>query len=615
MTKPFFTITLSVFLIICCFAACKKEIETRVKPAPAFATAGTNQQNVSEFSVKLNADSLNRDQSGKWSIVSGLNESGKVYFDDPTKPDTRFHGMPGEAYELKWDVSGYSSSTVKIAFKPLQARIVNASPNNKTQFYLTCDNYDKGEWVIEGGSYAYFRNQSFGGTVIPDMNAPNIKFQGYAHRQYKLTWTTHYGSKSASASITINTGDYLENEGLSELQLDPGSYRVTYERGHITELNLQSSGIAHVLADTLKAPAIQAFTYLKRLNLNGSATFIFPEVIGDKFQSLEYLDMTATVVSSIANNIGKLTKLKEFVYENPQMGATLYSLPSSFGQLENLEVLRLGTSGLKYIPESFGQLKKLRFCDLSSLYIERFPESIGECSALEHLAASTVGGIPASVSKLKNLRYLYWNSGTKISLADNVGNMSALDTIILSGGMDGLPASFAKLPLRFVDITGGLASLPANFGDLRKLERLTLGGSFATLPATITQLPKIRILTIYANNLRSLPADIGNLKTLTYLRCTNAQLTAIPASIGDLPELEELWLGQNTIKTLPDNFFNLTKIRTVDLGNNQLSTLPTAFGKLKGSLSALYVHGNNYPTEELVALKALLPTTYISPYI
>jgi Leucine-rich repeat (LRR) protein len=550
-----------------------------------------------------------------WTIVSGLNETGKVYFEDASKPDTRFHGMPGETYTLQWSVSGYSTSTVKIVFAPLQATITNNSPANQTQFFLTATTYDSGQWTIDGGNYAYIRNQTFGGTVIPDLNAPNVKFQGYAHRSYKLTWTTKYGSKTASTSITLNSGDYLETEGLTELQLSTGSNVVTYENGHVTGLNLGGNGITWVLTDTVGCPAIQAFTYLKKLTLSGGALFSFPTVIGDRYQQLEYLNVSHTGFTSIPNNIGNLKKLKEFDAEYLSVGGGVYSLPATFGQLQSLQVLRMEASGIQSLPDSFGQLQNLVYCDVANNSLQYVPSSIGNCSNLVHLAMVTQNGIPGTISKLSKLTFLYLASGS-ISLPSDIGNMSSLDTLQLQGSITTLPTSFANLPISTLQITGSqnLSSLPSNFGSLPNLQFLTIAGSFTSLPASFSQLSKLQSCTLYSTNLSSLPTDIGNLKNLQYLSCTNSKISALPASIGDLSVLIELRLGQNKISVLPTNFFSLTKIKTIDLGNNQLTSLPADFQNFKNTLSLLYLQGNNYPAADLIKIKQLLPTTSVYPY-
>ncbi|WP_413668421.1 leucine-rich repeat domain-containing protein [Mucilaginibacter sp. Mucisp86] len=616
MSKSNLTHLFAITLLLAFFSSCKKETITRVQPSDPFSTAGTNQSDVSEFSVKLNADSLQTGQGGKWTIVSGLQEQYKVYFDDDTRPDTRFHGMPGENYVLKWKVGNNSESTVKISFKPLTATIINAAPNNQTQFYLTATSYDSGQWTIEGDNYASLQNQSFGGTVIPDINAPNIKFQAYAHKNYKLTWTTKYGSKSVSASITLNAGDYLESEALHDLQIDEGSNRVTYESGHITSLDLSSEGTTWLFADTVANPALQALTYLKKLDLSGSATFEFPKIIGDRFKNLEYLDLNYTILHGVPENIGQLKKLKQLNIEFLNDGGYIGNLPETFGQLENLEILNLAASGIQRLPDSFGQLKKLRRLDIGANNVKYVPESLGNCSNLQFIDIVTQSSISGSISKLSKLRFLRWiSTASSSSLPADIGNMASLDTLDLEANIPDLPASFAKLPIRSLRITGsGLPALSDNFGDLANLEDFTLAGSLTVLPASFTRLSKLKYCILSSTGLTSLPADIGNLKKLQYLDCSFTKLTVLPPGIGDLSALTDLKLGQCRISTLPANFYNLQNIKTIDLGNNQLSSLSSDFQKLKNTLSTLYLWANNYPPEDLIKIKQLLPKTLVYPY-
>ncbi|QIL40694.1 leucine-rich repeat domain-containing protein [Pedobacter sp. HDW13] len=314
-------ITIILFLF-----ACKKEEEILIIPAKPFATAGTNQNDVEKFQVTLNADSLKPGQSGKWTIEKGLIEDPLVYFSDYTNPNSKFNGMPGEIYSLKWTVSSsggkISESFVSIKFKPLLAKIENLSPDNQTKFYLKGTENRRGLWTVDG-KYAFIHNQTFGGTIIDDINAPYVEFQGYANTRYKLTWTTWYGSKSASASLEINTGNYLETEALDDLQLSVNSSRVVIENGHVTKLLLNASGIAWIFEDIISNPALQGLTYLKHLNMSGSSARAIAPVIGDKFRNLEYLNVDGTQIYSVPANIGNLKKLKEFVISHLNWGGIL----------------------------------------------------------------------------------------------------------------------------------------------------------------------------------------------------------------------------------------------------------------------------------------------------
>lgn len=604
-----------IIVLVVCFFSCKKEEKTEIIDAPPFATAGTNQDNIEDFQVTLNADSLKSGQSGKWTVGKGLTES-KVFFSDYTKPDSKFNGMPGETYQLKWTVTAgskiFSESIVNITFKPLQAIIENISPLNKTKFNLVGNKYDKGVWSIEG-KYAQLNNQIYGGTEIPTINSPSIEFQGYAHTKYKITWTTYYGSKSASATLDFTTGDYLEDEALEDLQLDKSSSRVVYDNGHITELHLNASGIAWILQDTLQYPALQALVYLKRLELRGSATFRFPTIIGDKYLQLEYLNMEDTDIGSIADNIGNLKKLKTLIITHSQHNSKIPSLPESIGNLESLEYLDLAAISLEYIPESFSKLEHLKYFNFQLNPVLKLPDNLGNMKKLEYLVGSTEQDIPASVSKLINLRRLQIsNTAVNPKLPADIGKLKALDTLRIVGDYKELPASFTNLTnLRFLEMsTPPLASIPEDFGKLKKLSHLQIGGLLKTFPDSFTDLANLETL-ITGGSLEYFPKQFGKLKKLSTLLCEFGNLKALPETFGQLESLEDLRLRSNAITSIPSSFFDLPKLRSVNLSYNKISIISDDFSKLSGTLKQFYFNGNNYTAADGIRLKGLLPWTQL----
>ncbi|KLT66606.1 hypothetical protein AB669_05370 [Pedobacter sp. BMA] len=584
-------------------------------PATPFATAGTNQNQVEQFQVSLNADSLKSNQSGRWTIEKGLIEDNLVYFSNSSRPDSKFNGLPGETYTLRWTVSGVnpSESRVQISFKPMKVEITNASPQNSTKLYLIGTMYRGGKWTVEG-QYARMLNQIHGGTVIDVINSPSIEFQSYANTSYKLTWTSYYGSKSASASIEFKSGEYLESEALADLQLDPSSYRVKYENGHITRLNLAASGIAWILSDTLQHPALQALKYLKELDLSGSATYIFPRLIGEKFRSLEYLNIESTPCPEFADNIGNLKKLKKLIIGHGMYGIQIVSLPESFGNLESLEYFYATASGLRYLPFSFGKLKKLKYLEAYLNPLSELPWDIGELSDLEVMMISSASAMPSSITKLSKLRRLYYVSSTSSdAIPANFDNLTSLDSLTLQSKFSSIPNSFGNLNISQLELNAtNITSVPESFGNLKNLRSLILGGKFKTLPAGLGNLSNVTSVWIQSLDLESLPDRIGDLKKLTYINVQSTKIKTLPSSIGDLPELTEVRFDGNQIESIPPNFFNLKKLRTAYFTSNKISAISDDFAKLANTLVILNVAGNNFPVSDGIKLKQLLPRTAVT---
>ena len=608
-------IMLAILLFLAC--ACKKDKEISIIPTAPFSTAGTNQNDVEKFQVTLNADSLKSGQTGKWTIEKGLIEEPLVYFSGDTKPNSVFNGMPGETYSLKWTVysSGgkLSESTVKVSFKPLIAKIENLSPENQTKFYLQGTEYRRGLWTIEG-KYAFIHNQRFGGTVIESINAPYIEFQGYANNRYKLTWTTWYGSKSASTTIEINTGNYLETEALDDLQLSASSSRVAMENGHVTKLLLNASGIAWIFEDIVQFPALQGLTHLKYLDMNGSSANTIAPVIGDKFRELEYLNIDGAQVNYISENIGNLKKLKKLIISHPNHGAQITKLPESFGDLESLEYFDAKACGLQYLPESFGKLKKLKHLECYLNPMQGLPSTIGNLESLEVMWANSTEMLPSSISKLSKLRKLYFTtSASNPKLPSDFGNLISLDSLTLEGKYSELPTSFTSLNLRMLQIVfSTISQWPENFGNIKNLESLQLAGQYKQLPESISSLSKLKFLMLNSNQLEKLPKDIGNLKQLTFFSAESGKLRELPISIGGMESLTEMRITSNQIESLTPNFFNLPKLSVLWLSNNQLSALSDDFAKLAPTLRTLYIYGNNITAADITRLRKLLPSTGIS---
>lgn len=609
------TILLYVLII---FVSCQKNDENLEVQTPPFITnAGKDFLNVQEFEVRLNADNVKANERGSWAVFSGLIDE-KVYFEEQSDPKTVFHGLPGEEYKLVWkldSIGKIATDTVNVIFAPLQTKITNTSPDfYTTKLLLQAKSYDKGVWTI-GGNYHKIWNQNWGGLSIPDEESPYIKFYGFENTNYKLTWTTWYGSKTASSTIEFKSGDYHQDEALEELNaLDrPWRYKKD-ENGNVIYLNMAGDSYAGRIGSQVSYPEMRALKYLKTLYLSGDGFYHFPEVIASNYLDLEVLDISFNAISSLPENIGNLAKLDTLIISNNQDRKILPSLPDSFGNLKNLRYLDLHSMGITSLPDSFCNLTNLKFLDLEQNTINKLPDNFGNLKNLETFRGPfLLQNIPNSFSELEKLKFCFFHTEfERPILPSDFGKLQNLETFWLTGEYQSFPDSFTNLiNLRDLRMIGSkLKELPVNFGNLIKLENLEVKGSFITLPNSFTSLINLKKLTIYGE-LESLPEKFSNLSKLEYLTLWNLGLSELPEDFGNLVNLKNFGASENNINHIPESFGNLKKLTQLDLRYNNIKTFPDSISNLADNLYEFKIFGNNYSDEELERLKKLLPKTRI----
>ena len=609
MKKIYLLLTTIIFL-----ASCQKD---DVNLKSELDLKGNDILNVEEFEVILNEKDLKSNESGFWSIQSGLIDE-KVFFDDIQKPQTTFHGLPGEEYKLIWKLTSSgvtTTTTVTVSFRPLKTEIVNLSLGfYKTRLHLQAKYYDKGQWTIEG-RYNNIVDRFLSNKPITSIQSPDILFYGFDNTAYKLTWTTWYGSKSASATILFNSGEYHQDEALEDLSARSYQFKKD-SNGNVIELNMNGSRSAWIYQYPDQFPSLQSLIYLKKLLLSGDGITDFPQVISSKYLNLEFLNIGHNAISSIPENFGSLTKLDTLILNNNNYNKTLTKLPESFGQLKNLRYLDLVMMGLETLPDSFSNLKNLKHCDLSLNVIAKLPENIGNLSNLENFRTTVAASIPSSFSNLTNLKecYLVISNNSTTILPEDFGNLKKLRTLYLVGDFTKLPSSFSNLSsLVNLELMGAshLQELPDNFGNLANLENATIHGNFKVLPNSFTNLKKLKELTI-TSSLESLPANIGNLNELRWLSVNSMNLKEIPDSFGNLENLKYFRAYLNKISYIPASFGNLKNIYEVNLSYNSITHFPSTIANLSDTLYELIIRGNNYSQEELNALKKMLPNSKIT---
>ena len=281
--------SLALTLLISC------QIEEDIIP-PLPKKGGNDFLNVGEFMVQLNADDLKINESGYWRILSG--ELGdKVSLENKNNPKTIFHGLPGEDYQLIWELNSEGNSfldTISVSFLPLTTGIfVTGRDFYQTRLELIAETYDRGEWTIEGDYHHIWRHMDGGGYYIPDENSPAIMFYGFENTTNKITWTTWYGSKSASATIEYTSGSYNQYEALEDLNIvDKPEFFKKNENGDVTEIRMSGEGRASIFSYVEDFPALQGLKHLTKLELVGNGIEIFPEVITSSYRKLKYLNIS-----------------------------------------------------------------------------------------------------------------------------------------------------------------------------------------------------------------------------------------------------------------------------------------------------------------------------------
>ncbi|MCO5587820.1 hypothetical protein L7F22_041773 [Adiantum nelumboides] len=220
-------------------------------------------------------------------------------------------------------------------------------------------------------------------------------------------------------------------------------------------------------------------------------------------------------------------------------GHLIRTLPASFGRkFISLVSLDLSKNQLKNLPSSIGDLENLEVLDLQSNQLSSLPDAIG---------------------LLGNLKVLIVSGNMLMALPERLEDCRKLVDLI---------AGFNQL-----------AHLSPRFGhDLSSLENLCLhSNKLSFLPPSVSKLKRLKVLDLHFNSIKSLPSSLGNLLSLEKLNLSNNFSDfggALPESIGDLVFLTELDLSFNQIRVLPDSVGALENLKVLKVDNNPLVMPP-----------------------------------------
>ncbi|KAL6275832.1 hypothetical protein ACE6H2_019433 [Prunus campanulata] len=246
------------------------------------------------------------------------------------------------------------------------------------------------------------------------------------------------------------------------------------------------------------------------MDLTNSTELIYLAMDGNNFGG--------TLPTSISN---LSTKLEMFWFCSNQIHG---SIPTEFGNLINLESLKMGENSLTgSIPTEIQKMSSLVELDISM-------------NALS-------GRIPSSL-----------------------GNLTKLYKLFLQGNnLEGV--------------------IPSSLGNCQRLILLDLSNNklSGAIPQQVVGLPSLSLLlNLSTNNFTgSLPMEVGKLKSLCVLDVSNNMLSGqLPSGLGSYESLEVLHLQDNFFKgSIPSSMIGLKGIEELDLSRNNLSgEIPKFFG-------------------------------------
>ncbi|XP_025812421.1 putative disease resistance protein RGA4 isoform X1 [Panicum hallii] len=233
------------------------------------------------------------------------------------------------------------------------------------------------------------------------------------------------------------------------------------------------------------------------------------------------------------------------------------------------------------------KLRALHFSECPEIQLSLFGKSL----RILDLGKCPRGNLPASIGKLKQLRYLSAPDMLHKKVPKHVTSLSKLIHLNMSGSIkiSTLPDSIDKLrSLLHLDLSGccKLHSLPESFGGLTNLAHLNLANCslLETLPKSVDKLRSLLHLDLSGCcNLSSLPESLGDLMNLSHLNLSNCSLlNTLPESVETLRNLLHLDLsGCTGLCSLSESFGELVNLSYLDLENcYDLSSLPKSFGRL-----------------------------------
>lgn len=175
----------------------------------------------------------------------------------------------------------------------------------------------------------------------------------------------------------------------------------------------------------------------------------------------------------------------------------------------NLTRLNLEGIGLKILPDNIGTLKKLKMIFLTANELSSLPASFEELRELNvlDLRCNRFTILPEIICQLEMLDKLWFFGNQLTTLPLQIGNLKNLKNLGFSSNR--------------------LTVLPSSICQLTSLEYLTLYNNFLTeLPAGLEKLPNLKALDLERNCLNNIPNGLERLLERSNIRKTKKEVLA-----------------------------------------------------------------------------------------
>lgn len=157
------------------------------------------------------------------------------------------------------------------------------------------------------------------------------------------------------------------------------------------------------------------------------------------------------------------------------------------------------------------------------------------------------------------------------------------------------------------------SNVPTNvFANLNRLEDVNLAYNKISRiePGAFDSVPALKILFLSNNLLQSINSDdFTGAKNLQELFLDSNVIERIEANAFDLPKLEILSLKDNRLKSLPNNIFeNLTKLERIDLSHNDIVDIDDLFKNCDQLYSLSLNHNPNLKNADVFEITTKIPS-------